>query len=908
MDDTEDLNEKVLDITQRQKRARVLRAHRQKIERARELAQKRLAPEKNIKKRAYAQARQIVRQRFAGQRGAEYEKLGPSEKMAIDRAIEKKTALIKKIALRLIPKVKRAEQQRLQAFTHGQAVQNQGAPEAHKPPVNESLNALFEQEMGELQMSPGTDKEKIDKKQAKKKSPIVQYAKFSEESDNVSAVYMAIAKKAGKSGIDIDILGEVYDRGMAAWDSDMNVSQQQYAFARVNSFINQGKTYFNEDADLHEGMGNTLIKKSDATHQTNATIWPDSDNPQKLSTLYHRSEGEVKNHIKSLKKKYGASNVKVDVKKLSEGREPREGKIVRYKRPDGTTALKSLNKWGKRKDWRDTEGGLAKAKEHSGAETVREDIQIDESEDRTQRIMHKGKHVANIRTYKGRAGGLLSQVEHPDGSDASKKYGIGMMDTKKEIVSKIKKHHSVNEEVQIRENIGGVFKDSSEWEKSAKARGLTVKSATHPSGEMTKYQIAKDKNGNNRGHFDHGTKSGRLKEEVQQSNENFSNIEELSTATVTAYRRGMEKDVAMNRNMDPRKKAQREKAFKTSTKKILGLAKVNATESLKDPEDNPCWKDYKPVGTKKLRGKTVPNCVPMNEEERPDPKAKVVGTNCRNCVYWRKDLEKPVAKEELNPNGGLKAPNKEYIAMSKRIDLGTLPGKDTGVKIKGFCDHDMIKDWVTERMCCSQWDSDGMIRDYKGKSPVMEAEGESIVPQKTSPGSKIRKKLEVVDRKPPHTEYTRQAEIKTKIIDEEGNSQPDPKKRLIGTDSLVKAYKKDTPGQCNESLNESFNIAYAAGVGVTLTAADLGMRAQGAFALHPSVVEEMERRAREQEEVEEAVTTADVKAEVVPAHTKTVVDPKSGAQKQVTVPGHVRRAKKNKTIIPSGSVTDGMPG
>jgi hypothetical protein len=33
-------------------------------------------------------------------------------------------------------------------------------------------------------------------------------------------------------------------------------------------------------------------------------------------------------------------------------------------------------------------------------------------------------------------------------------------------------------------------------------------------------------------------------------------------------------------------------------------------EGLKDPKDNPCWKGYKPVGTKKKGGRTVPNCVP----------------------------------------------------------------------------------------------------------------------------------------------------------------------------------------------------------------------------------------------------------------------------------------------------------
>lgn len=36
-------------------------------------------------------------------------------------------------------------------------------------------------------------------------------------------------------------------------------------------------------------------------------------------------------------------------------------------------------------------------------------------------------------------------------------------------------------------------------------------------------------------------------------------------------------------------------------------------EGLKDPKDNPCWKGYKPVGTKEKNGKTVPNCVPANE-------------------------------------------------------------------------------------------------------------------------------------------------------------------------------------------------------------------------------------------------------------------------------------------------------
>jgi len=101
---------------------------------------------------------------------------------------------------------------------------------------------------------------------------------------------------------------------------------------------------------------------------------------------------------------------------------------------------------------------------------------------------------------------------------------------------------------------------------------------------------------------------------------------------------------------------------------------------------------------------------------------KVVGTNCKNCIWWKEDTEKPVGKDELNDNGGLKAPNDEYIAMSKRVDLVSLPGKAT-VSEKAFCDHEEIHDWVTERMCCAKWDAKGTVRDYKGTSPLMAEEG-----------------------------------------------------------------------------------------------------------------------------------------------------------------------------------------
>lgn len=63
---------------------------------------------------------------------------------------------------------------------------------------------------------------------------------------------------------------------------------------------------------------------------------------------------------------------------------------------------------------------------------------------RSSKVLHDGKHVATINTYRGRSGGWVSQVDNPDGSSAHKKYGIDLMDTKKDMLRKIKNHHKGN--------------------------------------------------------------------------------------------------------------------------------------------------------------------------------------------------------------------------------------------------------------------------------------------------------------------------------------------------------------------------------------------------------------------------------------------------------------------------------
>ena len=62
-----------------------------------------------------------------------------------------------------------------------------------------------------------------------------------------------LKKKAEKSGMPYSILKKVYDRGMAAWKGGHRpgATQQQWAFARVNSFVTKSSgTWGGADKDL----------------------------------------------------------------------------------------------------------------------------------------------------------------------------------------------------------------------------------------------------------------------------------------------------------------------------------------------------------------------------------------------------------------------------------------------------------------------------------------------------------------------------------------------------------------------------------------------------------------------------------------------------------------------------------
>ena len=97
------------------------------------------------------------------------------------------------------------------------------------------------------------DEPPLDKKTITKGHEIAKKILNTEEKRVYIESMAGLKKKADKSGMSYSILKKVFDRGMAAWKSGHRpgASQQQWAYARVNSFITKSSgTWGGADKDL----------------------------------------------------------------------------------------------------------------------------------------------------------------------------------------------------------------------------------------------------------------------------------------------------------------------------------------------------------------------------------------------------------------------------------------------------------------------------------------------------------------------------------------------------------------------------------------------------------------------------------------------------------------------------------
>jgi hypothetical protein len=207
--DLEQIDENVVGMTTRMHRSVNMKKNKAKLTRAREIARRRLAKNVALSRRTMKKAKNILRTRLAGDQGTNYTKLSASQKIAIDKMVERKKGAIKRIAAKIAPRVKGDELRRLQSVTTG-----------NKYKTSRMVVSAAYQLIGDVI----TEKEN-----------------------------RAIVEKAESSGINYQTLLQVFNRGKNAWNSNKppGKTPSQYAFDRLNSYVAGGKA-FKEDIDLRE--------------------------------------------------------------------------------------------------------------------------------------------------------------------------------------------------------------------------------------------------------------------------------------------------------------------------------------------------------------------------------------------------------------------------------------------------------------------------------------------------------------------------------------------------------------------------------------------------------------------------------------------------------------------------------
>jgi hypothetical protein len=239
---------KALTLVQRQRRARILRAKEPKMQRAKEVAQHKLASDEKLKARAIVKARNIVKMRFASRRGTPYTELTTSEKIQVDKVVDKKVGLIRKLAARLLPSLRKAEVNRLASFQSGAKLQHATAG----PVVNEQFNNIVESLDSKTSMQlVDIISDSIDALNENNNSMGITLKRLLSAVLPEDVATSTLMKKAERTGIPFSTLREVFERGSFAWENDGRTTQEQFSFARVNSYIAKGRAW-TLDADLRE--------------------------------------------------------------------------------------------------------------------------------------------------------------------------------------------------------------------------------------------------------------------------------------------------------------------------------------------------------------------------------------------------------------------------------------------------------------------------------------------------------------------------------------------------------------------------------------------------------------------------------------------------------------------------------
>ena len=161
--------------------------------------------------------------------------------------------------------------------------------------------------------------------------------------------------------------------------------------------------------------------------------------------------------------------------------------------------------------------------------------------------------------------------------------------------------------------------------------------------------------------------------------------------------------------------------------------KINeiVVEGLKDSKDNPCWKGYHPVGTKKKNGRTVPNCVPSTNEAANAAQQAAIAVNMKKAGKKPKSLDEQFDMIEDMV---------EHLAQARGIDA-----EQIWEDLESFDDQTLLDESAAWHRKAGKSAKGGLNRkgvaSYRAEHPGSKLQmAVTTKPSKLKPGSKSAKR------------------------------------------------------------------------------------------------------------------------------------------------------------------------
>ena len=176
-------------VAQRQKRKIQMKRLAPVIQRKKKIAMRKKAGGEQLKKRARRAAILVLKKKAAGAKGGDYNKLSPTEKIAIDKMVQKKMGAVGKIAKKLMPQIRKKEAERIKALRSSSK-------------INEEFTKFFEQRVAQdpdVDERPGTQPKKYFSgvRKKSKEARARHFEKGAKMDDNNPAAYKPAPGDAG---------------------------------------------------------------------------------------------------------------------------------------------------------------------------------------------------------------------------------------------------------------------------------------------------------------------------------------------------------------------------------------------------------------------------------------------------------------------------------------------------------------------------------------------------------------------------------------------------------------------------------------------------------------------------------------------------------------------------------------